>query len=595
MSHNDVGLIAGDELRGGLVAWFAAALGTACLLAASAVAGYAVVRANSPYCATTACRDIGVHTTVLGWVVVAAGLIAPAAAAGLWRSGSRSRFLRPAALLCAAALGIAYLLTGLAIGDAPSGQRTWLIRVATWFAIGGFVILAVAPVLRWRTSNKGAVAVAVTVAVGIVAALGVLGWRDERSTVDATIAAPAPIPPKPAVLGHERFRLTVPYFRPYTDSAGPGFVVWSRYWGADPDVPDVTAFDSSGHERWHYGRTAPDPLRISHLQVYDQGRTVVLGMTDDDNTRLIIGLDATAGTHLWTSTDPDMWNALDVDEGGSHHFFMVRREDHWTAFNARTGRQAWHIPNPATCGPVPLDTLSSLDTPVTVRPVDTDTRLVTVVDCSTSAQISLRVLATDPKTGEQVVAQRVPRVDGAPRSSLSFLAAGAAAGDMVAIELTGPSPSYDLTTMWFDYMTGRAVDYPDARLYSSFQSRGDYLELPAAPITNAAFLDPGDRSRTVTLRDADQSVRCTFDRVSQGNWPPVWLADQLVLQELSRETRRPQLRVINRDDCRTEQRVPLPFPASPTSGMTFVAPVAGATLVQRWHDDATFDIVGYAP
>jgi hypothetical protein len=85
---------------------------------------------------------------------------------------------------------------------------------------------------------------------------------------------------------------------------------------------------------------------------------------------------------------------------------------------------------------VGLDQLSSLDDPPSAHPADTDTELVTVVDCSTPQQIRLRVLVTDPATGKQLVDRPVSPLDGQPRASVASLTVdGPAADKSVSLHL----------------------------------------------------------------------------------------------------------------------------------------------------------------
>jgi hypothetical protein len=266
------------------------------------------------------------------------------------------------------------------------------LSVAVGLVVAGCVAVAACQPPARRDAGRLAAALAGVVAVVLVAGVASVGWRDARSTLDATTAAAVEMPAVPAKLGQERFRLSLPYFRPRIEAAGAGFVVWTPYWSKDDAAPDLMAFGASGTPRWHYSRTGPGE-EVARVGVYDAGRVLVVGVVTGDSSdgggregrgTEMVGLDAVTGEQLWTSADRDMWNALDINDGGSRMSFAVRGEDFWTGFDARTGQQTWRIPNPASCDQGPLKTLSSLDEPYVVRPADTDIHLVTVIDCSTA-------------------------------------------------------------------------------------------------------------------------------------------------------------------------------------------------------------------
>jgi hypothetical protein len=578
--------------------WFVAGLGAACLICAAVLSGYALLGAKPPYCADGICDESSSAATAMAWAVAVAAVLIGAMFAWQWRSRLRTSsdmpgWLHFAAAVAAVGLAFGYLAAGMASEDfGASGQRVWLVRVAIVFAFAGCVVVVVCQPPARRGRGRLAAALAAVAAVGLVAALTTAAWRDERTTLDATTAAPVDIPPQPASFGQERFRLSLPYFKPRIQAAGAGFIIWTTYWSKDFSAPDLMAFDAAGKERWHYSRTGPRQ-DLDRVETYDNGRVVVLGFSGGE----MVGLDAVTGEELWTSSDEDMWHALDINEGGSYVLFAVRDEDHWTGFNARTGRQTWRIPSPAGCrGTDRLNTLSNLNEPYIVRPADTESRLVTVIDCSTADRINLRVLVNDPADGAQLADLPVPEADGLPRDTWRILGVDYAFGNRVPITLekecaerppTGPcTREGEERHMLLNFVTGQVQSLPPAWLDPSYQLRGDFVLDPIRSGTSTARRnseDPAD------LMNADLTLRCRYMRPNDARGVVRWLNDQLVFQSGQ------LIRAISRDDCRIEVDTPWPVTAEKEIEARFTTAVPGATLAVQTNEDYTVDIVGFAP
>lgn len=457
-----------------------------------------------------------------------------------------------------------------------------------------------------RRSRIGIAAVlAGSAAAILVAVIATITPPGEPDTLDATTAAPVDVPARPATLGRERFRVTLPYFRPRIRPAGAGFVIWTPYWSKDGAAPDIAAFDNAGTERWHYNRTGPEE-HLSRVGVYDDGRIVVLGFVGNDDLGRpdeMVGLDAVTGEQLWTSHDAAMWRALDINEGGSFASFTVRGNDSWTGFNARTGRQAWQIPNPAACGDGPLETLSSLDEPYTVRPADSATHLVTVNDCSTPDAIKLRVLTHDPATGEQVADHPIPAADNQPRDSWEHLSVDRAVNDSVSLTLNKACPRHptngpcitpgEKRHMLVNYLTGRSADLPAGWVYPSDDGRGDFVFAPAGD----GVTYPGEfaQDRTTDLMNADRSLRCQYPSQQWAGAVPTWLTDQFVIQSVTSNDKGLDVRAFNRDTCNLEVSLPWPIESDKKSDGRYIADSQGATLFVQTYDDSTVEIVGYTP
>lgn len=544
---------------------------------------------------------------MLAWC--AAALAAVIGALSIWRlisgtkaAGGLSRWVRVLAAMCGVGLVVGYVAIGMASSDfAATGLRIWLVRAAVGSAIAGCLLICLSGIsLQGRRAGLTAAVAAGTalILIGLVAVV----VPGEHDAVDATTATPVDIPAEPETLGQEQFRLTMPYFRPNIRAAGAGFIVWTQYWSKDNDTPPVlAAFDNAGEPRWHYGR-GPDQ-RIARVRVYDDDSVVVVGFAGDDKRGRapeMVGLDAVTGEQLWTSHDLAMWNALDVDEGASFTSFVERGEDSWTGFNARTGERQWQISNPAACGDVPLDTVSSLDKPVTVRIADVGDRLVTVNDCSTPDTIKLRVLAHDALTGEQLGAWPIPGADGVPRDTWKYLSVGRSVGDRVSVSLEkqcaelapqGPCiTSGESRHMLLHYLTGQPVDTPTGWIYPATDGRGDYVFAPPRESTAQIQEDA-----TTDLMNADGSLRCQFASQGGSGTVPTWLTKQFIIQRATPGTGKLEVVVLNRDTCQVEHTLPWPFEAGKKAKMGYITESKGTTLFVQTYDDSTVDIVGYAP
>lgn len=458
---------------------------------------------------------------------------------------------------------------------------------------------------RQRRRIGIAAALAGCAAAILVAVTATFTAPGERDTVDATTADPVDIPARPATLGQERFRLALPYFRPHIRPAGAGFIVWTPYWSKDDAAPDIAAFDNAGAERWHYNRTGPDE-RLSRVGVYDDGRIVVVGFAGNDDLGRapeMVGLDAVTGEQLWTSHDAAMWKALDINEGGSFASLMVRGKDSWTGFNARTGRQAWQIPNPAGCGAGPLETLSSLDEPYTVREADTTTHLVTVNDCSTPDTIRLRVLTHDPATGAQIADEPIPGADNQPRDTWENLRVDRAVNDSVSLTLNKACPRRpangpcitlgERKHMLVNYLTGQSADLPPGSVYPSDDGRGDFVFAPDGD----GVTYPGElnQDRTTDLMNVDRSLRCQYASQPWAGAVPTWLTDQFLIQTVTPNGEELEVRALNRDTCHLEVTLPWPVESDKKSDGRYIADSQGATLFVQTYDDSTAEIVGYTP
>lgn len=588
--------------RGGWFGWILAGVGVGLLLGAVGVAAYTALRTSSPYCSTTGCDEAAsTAVTVAWWTVAVAAVIAVLA---IWRLRARARaavWVRVAAVLAAVGVAVGYVVVGIGASDfAASGPRIWLVRVVVGATIVGCLLVGAS----WLSAQDRRAGLAAAVAVGaavILVGVAAIAAPNEYDPVDATTAAPVDIPAEPETLGREQFRLSVPYFRPRIDAAGAGFIVWTPYWAKDGSTPVLTAYDNAGAPRWHYGR-GPDQ-RMTRVRVYDEGSVVVVGFAGDDKRGRapeMVGLDAVTGEQLWTSRDLGIWNALDIDEGGSFTSFVERGEKSWTGFNARTGEQRWQIPNPAACGDGPLDTVSSLDEPYTVRVADRGNRLVTVNDCSTPDTIKLRVLAHDAVTGEQLGAWPVPGADGVPRDTWKYLSVDRSVGDSVSVSLEkecaeraphGPCiTAGESRHMLLNYLTGQPVDVPPGAFYPATDGRGDYVLAAAREDSSQVQED-----RPTDLMNADGSLRCQFARQGWAGGVPTWLAKQFVIQRIPSDRGKMEVVVLNRDTCQVENTLPWPFESAKKTKMGYITDSKGATLLVQNYDDETSDIIGYAP
>lgn len=224
--------------------------------------------------------------------------------------------------------------------------------VAAWsLALWGVAAVAVASVAivrpaspRWRHVGVGVALAAVTACTITAAALRA---GDDSKFVDASTASPVPIAPLPARLGQQKFTIRISGWNQPTlrdppwrvESAGAGFVTAGD--------EKVTAYGPDGKERWHYRRTGPHGLPASSFRVFDDGRTVVVGL-DGNPASVLVGLDAMTGQQLWWSTDHAALAAFDSPRAAPQYLISASDDSaQWTRFDTRTGQRMWTHPAPA--------------------------------------------------------------------------------------------------------------------------------------------------------------------------------------------------------------------------------------------------------
>jgi hypothetical protein len=231
------------------------------------------------------------------------------------------------------------------------------------------------------------------VALVLVVALLGTAWffGDDDRYVHATTAQAAAVPAVPATIGKRYFSMRVADgsmdLTPTATvaPAGPGFVV-----KADRQV---TAYDSAGHERWHFRREAP--AWMSLVGSYDQGRVVVLNLFNPEGPSvdypLMLGLDGQTGRQLWFRADPTLSAAVDRHIAGLLPHLVTAQADSWTGFDPATGAKAWQIPNPMRC---------AFQKRLTV---DTEAALAGIDICSNGNTSRFRLVSVDPAMGAIVV------------------------------------------------------------------------------------------------------------------------------------------------------------------------------------------------
>ncbi|MGV0741415.1 outer membrane protein assembly factor BamB family protein [Mycolicibacterium sp. XJ870] len=336
----------------------------------------------------------GIAISVCGVAIV----LFAAMAHSRWRGRNDDAYLPGGSAACAAVMVLlffAYCTPGI-----PEFYRLAMVgspvttavptAVAAWgLSIAGTVatLLAASAFPRLGRSSTRLVAVGAAIGVVVAAVVTVVAVRagDDSRYVDATTADAMDVPAAPASLGQRAFTVTVPDAftedppRPQAlvAAGGPGFVVYHDH--------RVTAYGNDGNERWHYTRTGPGDVSVNGMRVFDNGSTVVVFVRD-----ALVGLDATTGEQLWTSTDSRMIYAISQEPGYNlvSPFVVYRGEDAWTRYDTRTGSPMWTVRPPD----VPCE--------FPARAADTPSWLVSVSRCPAGDGVDIRVLALDPATGE---------------------------------------------------------------------------------------------------------------------------------------------------------------------------------------------------
>lgn len=526
----------------------AAGFSVVALVTALCAALYVAFDVGALGCGRSVCADVAASTLTLAWAVLAAAVL------GLVVLLARLRLLtRIGALLAAAGLVTLYVRAG--------GLPTWTAYLAAYAGVAGLVAAALgagARVERTRPVVLGA----------LVAVLAGGAFAVPRTWfVDATHAAVQPIPPTPATLGTERFRIEAGFGGGLVvEPAGAGFVVLAPNSGRQPPPP-VIAYGGDGRERWRYGRRDLEHYSgLSDLAVYDEGRIVVTRFSSRGSDGELIGLDAMTGVVLWTSDDPELLAAFEEENGVRWPLLVHRTFDQWTRFDPRTGAPAWQVPSP-----VPCRARSPLDPDlVTERRVDSEAWVASVVDCSTPDRVDLRYVALDPDTGAVVRSGPLSGANRLPRGDVRGWSPVLDA-DVIGVDLfTASNPSPDVP--FVDLATGRDVAPPaDELRYRADPGSGDYVTTEAD---------------TATLHGADGVPRCTFavppHAVAWGN-----LGAQVVIVDRG-------LRAFDRATCADEGTVALPD-VGPLE-FAYLETVPGAMLAVLKRDERSRAvIVGYAP
>ena len=575
--------------------WWFLGLGIGCLLGAVAVGAYTLFGASRAVdCAGEGCTATTDLATSLAWnAVAAAGVVLAALAVSvLRRSGARARTtmaVRVLAAVSAAEIALRYISTHYTDVRSkieayqPASEQMWTVTVAVWLVTAGATMVAIQRValLAWpRQKSPVGLAVGLVTAAVITSVFGATALHrgDDRQYVDATTASPQAIPALPAVLGSQRFERQLPNRSPVEIyPAGAGFIVRSLS-SSDGEVPAVVAYDASGEERWHYQRTGPIPqgsnnrpraaIAVHGFAYFDDGAVVVLSFFSDRGP--YVGLDAVTGAQLWTSTDPAIGNALRTAYDNPRvQRFLARVDDQLIALDPRTGRRLWTVADPMHCPPVdearrPLPNYHRMN----AYPVDTTTRIASVLDCSTPTAIQLRLVAVDPATGAVTDNAPVTTFGDVAREDLYSWAAYAVPGsDAVIVSFYGKRPSRDV---YVNDATGTRVDFEEP----------DQVDNVAEGIFT---VHDGDRLK---IYSSDAIAQCDIAIRTTRRTGFTFLGDQIVVGDLTPGA----LTVFDRTSCQRVATVPLPvgYEDGPI-------PVRGATLLTRTEGGGRTTVLGFAP
>lgn len=505
-----------------------------------------------------------------------------------------------AALLTVVCAGFLLIRAPGAFADAHTAVTSLVLRyqftaaAAAWTlgTLGAVLALvgvgALAPEQSFRR-RSAAVGMAVALVFSTVLTATAFHFGDDNRFVDSITASPISTPPVPSTFGQQRFSVKISDLtnrvagsRDYRVAvAGAGFVVSHH--------KQVTAYDSAGHERWHYRRTGPGDVAIWDFHVYDEGKTVIIRLSGDHYggyTWPLVALDAVTGTTLWSATDADLSAAYDSPQGMTDpaipRFLIARGDNYWQAYDPRTSKSLWRLTIPSTCSG------SAFDFPI----VDTAAWVVAFRRCRIDETVSVEVRALDPRTGEvttqqQVVDPIIPQ-HGARNFSIHGTAAGTAG---VAFTTTMDDPR-NWPIRLFDAATGAVIDLPDVtQVWTSDDPEGEFLaDLP----------DPVYENTPVALYGPDGRERCRFPGVSHVGSDDydahlsttAILNGQIVIAHFAytdKSTFHRALQVFDRASCALVGDIPIEED-SDACGM-LAAP--GAVLILRADDTGTY-VDGYA-
>ena len=492
--------------------WACVGFGVGCLFGAAVIGAYTLFGATRlPDCRATACATTTHLATKLGWAVllVAASILLVLLIYTRLPDNPRINWcVRIATALAGIGVVIGYHRSQFteARNQIDTYSRTWeqmwTVSAAVWLLAIGAAVVAVCVT---RGLHRPRWFGAAGIAIGLAAALTLSNTQfddalrkgDDSQYVDATTAPDIGVAPKPAALGQQRFDRTFPYKGAVKIvSAGAGFLVQKSF-GDDSNMPDVVAYDASGHERWHYQRTGPaspdGPARmpVMGLGVYADGSVAVLSLLGEGG-RIYVGLDAVTGAQLWTSTDPTISAAVeasDFDYTSPH--FVVRDDQRWTAFDPRTGQRTWSIADPVHCpGATVPDGLLPTFHDQHVYPIDTPTQIGAVLDCSTRERVDLRLITVNPSSGAVTTDKTLTALEGVPRGDIQSWAAVAVPGtSAVIVKLFSARRPLDA----YVDATGLRTDFPGPN--------------PLEPVDDGMFTDARQRDAADLLGRSLGAVR----------------------------------------------------------------------------------------
>lgn len=516
--------------------------------------------------------------TLLGWVLIA-----------LRRSGGSALGVvgTSVAIIGLLAVGLEQPVSfRLGYGNEPLSPQQPLFAVVYWLTIAGAVAVAAGSAAAGRRGGRRPTALRVGSAVGLVVAVVMAGgtWWSALGShgLDATTAAEVDVPAVPQALGERAFRVPVGVLGPreppeslHLYGAGAGFMLWQE------NLDDITAYGSTGVERWHYRRTGPSAVRIVAVQTYDEASAVIVALktrnpgADSEELSVFVGLDAVTGQQLWSATGPVLSDAYYAGRRGAPSPFLVARgRQVWTAFDPRTGNQLWQVPSPSSCG--------------YVRVADTATTVVGIEQCRAEDErtSTIRVVALDPASGETRFAK-----DLLTRQDVSSDSTAQSAGrDGSAVDVSWGTPDYSSgpyqsphAQLYIEGGTGAVTDFGDARIEASRWPVGDFVVVTRT----------GPREYQQALHGIDGAQTCTLPTgfATGGRWDKdraetVWLGRELITKTRDRDA---GLQAVDRATCQIAATRPL------AGGSIMALAAAPGVLTALVYDDGRLFVEGYAP
>ena len=447
--------------------------------------------------------------------------------------------------------------------QAPAAAGAWILAFAGTVAAAGALANSLRPLERpgFTGATCGLVA-------ALVAVAGVVYVSSGGHNLDSTTATDAPIPAVPVRLGERQFSFTVHQSPARSQSdpselvaaGGSGFLVLEE--------TGVRAYDSGGHERWHYLRTGRPNLAATEMQVYDDGHSVLVHLAGGDPrasglVSRVVALDAVTGRTLWEADDFGRHYSMRAPywmAEGSRYMLADEGEGRYTRIDTRTGKPMWSLElNDPNC---------------VVRGADDPDRVSYVSACISGEDVTLRVVSLNAVNGQAVLDKvidryHLARLDRHPQSPTANLNLSVRPATQTAIAVSDYTAGATNPHGWraIDVTTGDSVWIKEPVPFRGNPGRDVLTEAQGASGPVLAM-----------RRIPDLIDRCMLSEPPRRNRAVAWLGEQLVTLRSG-----PGIASFSRETCALVQRR-LPSAAFydaliPSPGALLAISKSGNTLV----------------